>query len=698
VSVSRIVLCAGLLLLGGCSREAEPAPEGAFGAASWLPEDSACLLSLHAPASLWRDIAGSRAFADLSRLPFVRAAIAETGRSMAMLQVLRRQQPLLDDWLAVLEDASGHEVFVTAGRELVPFTAALLGCVQQVMFAQLAADLAGGRNRRARDQETARAVLTALLSHGDALHLPPVTLGLRLSDARRGASLIDRLVAAARSLPGKVASVRQGGADYRVWELTADAFPGWRQQLQRGLAQGGLPAAQIEALADFVAGLKLSVAAGLRGDCLLLSVGHGTQHLARLGSGRALAAAPAFAGLLDRNGRLLSLTWVSGALRDLGRLPVEPILALVGRALPAAPLGESRGGHFEDDLRRFLTELDARTGAAPPYLSATFVHRGLETLRFGVGTPSGDASAPLATWSKAGPAPLLALASRSAPAAADYDWLARWTSVFYGHFQALAVPRMSARERDEFTAFAAMFEPAFAEFDATTREFLLPAVDGTEALVVADGWLEFDRWPGAAQPLPAPVRLPRLACVWPMRDAGLWLRACRRYGAMLEELFAQLAGERQLPFALELPVPQLRRVEAGTLYSWLVPGLAAAIEPCVLVAGNTVVFAATPAHAQELLARTGGPAAGVVDLRGPAASAGTFDIAQACAWLQQDGQQVLHSLAAAGAMPDAEAQGIAMQIEVVLRALSAVKRLQVRRHRQEGLDVEHSWLEVEDGR
>jgi hypothetical protein len=707
--VSRVVLLCSLsfaLSFGAaCSHSSTTSASAeAFGAAAFVPEDAACLLSLRAPAQLVRDVAGSGAFAELARLPFVRDALREWQQSAAMLQSVRQRQPLLDDLLAVLADAGDREVFASAGPELVPFGKALLACMQQAVFARLATGFTARGNGPAREREAARELLAAVAAQGDALHLPPVVLGLRLADTRRAESLVDRLADVARRLPGKVARVREGGTDYQVYELTADAFPGWRPQLQRALAQTGLPADQVAAFAQFVAGFRLTVAAGVRGDWLLFAVGHGADHLARLGGDAALAACSAFAPLRRRGGDgLMSLCWTCGALRDLGGMPVEQVLSIVDRALPAAPLAESRpdpGQRFKDDLRRFLTEISARKGGAVPYLSATFRNRGLETLRFGGGHSGGGGDAPLGIWAKAGQSPLLAVAWRSPSMKAEYERLAHWAPVFYGHFLALAVPRMAAGERADFARFAAVFGPAFAEFDATTREHLLPGVDGAEGLLVCDGWLEPAHWPRDPRPQSAPFRLPRPAFVLQVRDAEHWLAACRGYGAMLRGLCARLGADPRAAALPELPALQERRVAAGTLWVWPRPEPDLGIEPCMLVAGRTVVFALTPAHAEGLLARnwgaSAGPAAtGPVDVRAAAGAVGTVDLAGFRDWLQHDVAGVLRGAPGSG---PADGDDIAAWLDTVLRAFAAVRRFEYRCHRDDGAEVEHGWLEVVDGR
>src|SRR5262249_28307617 len=88
--VSRVVLLFLLSLCAACrdsvsepGRVRRASPEE-FGAAAFVPADAACFASLRAPAQLVRDIAASRAFAELSQLPSVRGAMQQWQQSAAM--------------------------------------------------------------------------------------------------------------------------------------------------------------------------------------------------------------------------------------------------------------------------------------------------------------------------------------------------------------------------------------------------------------------------------------------------------------------------------------------------------------------------------------------------------------------------------------------------------------------------------------
>jgi hypothetical protein len=716
---------------------AETAP---LGAAHWIPEDASLFTSAHQLGTQWQAIVRSQAIQGLLRTPLAQFASLQVNMHPAMQQFrLARRNPLIREALALAEDAFSQEVFLYVDHHGADCLQALSSFYGAIWMESMVQGVRQGI-RQADDPLAPQAetlapqfVIEQLLARQDDLRMPGIVFGFRLRDPARCAALLANLatqfppdapVALEQlaigdgqywSIAGSVAELLPPEA---VADMNAELPPGDQPAPQQGpgpralaemsaeLLQKGIAPDQIEALQTFLLSQTLAISVGLRKDYILVSLGRDNEHLAALGSSANLAASARLAPLhkvLRPN--LLGLSYVHEDLSSAAAIAPDAFdetlnelwLELGDRVPPDLP------SRVRDDVQLLIEEINAGLPESLPTLSVSFWNEGIEGFVFRPVTPGSlDASGPLAILGHAGIDPLFAFARRSPPSAPAYNQLVDWAQRLYGYFEDYAQPEIPPEGREEFERFQTVVLPTLAELHTTTRDLLLPSLDGSQTLWTGDtkGQLQAADPSGANQPLE--IRYPRLAMVQQLHDSAQFLQACTAYLETINRFLTRLAESDPLVESTSLPAPQNRAVDGGTVYWYPIPPLeglpvsAPDFEPHALLTANRLILAFTPEQSQALATEEQPPQPPALDLRQPAGKVAWFDFRQLCELLLDDAETIVAAMIRSGEIPGQMEVPIAMHLQPLRQALGALGNYSSRTYLEDRRQITHSHWSLQD--
>jgi hypothetical protein len=676
-----------------------------LGAAAWIPQDASYFSASFRLGEQWKAFSESGAFKKLMTLPVVQMGLQQITQNPFYIQLLERRKsdPLLASALEVASDAWSREIFIYADAGLTRvFSAACDIYLQFFLEGLRSAASQDSRSGPPAPPSLAPAIISSVLQHEKDLRFPPVILGFRLSRPDAARSFLADIAKTFRDqLPVPLQEESVAGGSFHTIKLDAKMIPpGEREDLSNGLRSEGVAAEAIEKFNAFLDSQTLAISVGVRGDYLLFSIGPDLEHLAKLGQGKSLAEAKALAPVRRIwKPRAASLLYVDANLLGTGKAPVDNWMLALDKlieSLPAKDLPEGLIPRVKKDVRALLEDVNRYLPDSAPLVSAGFLNQGLEGYSFSAVDPTLDAGKPLSILSRAGTSPLVAVAGRSARMADAYVKFARWVKVAYGYFEDYGVPRIPEGDRADFERFRKVFLPAIKELHETTESLLVPAIDGCQDLIVLDGGGKLPSFPGSAEPLPAPLRYPRPALIVEVNDAEKLQQAFSRYRETVNKFLKQAGPELEFsPF--EIPAPASRQHAGGTLYTYPLPfSLGPDFEPHALVSGKYAVLSLAPSHSKDMVESSATMPEGVVKLSAAAAVAYRVDLRGLSGLVFEDLGIFLSQLQKQGALPEEAAKLIGLHLPVLKEVLGALKSCSGRVYVEDGLQVHHSWLEVED--
>lgn len=671
----------------------------AFGAATIIPADASYFSSTLRLKEQWNAVVNSRAMRKLLELPgaqMLRQQILQSPPFLEFQQQLQRN-PLLSRALDVISDAVSHEVFFY-GDARVPEVIDALWSVYGAMF------LPDSAARGARPFSLRRGVET-MVELKDKLRFPGIVIGFALSkpDAAREllADLLKQLDAAGVGIP--LLDQKIGEGQYHTLLIGGRMVPPpLRAELTRALLREGLPPVLVSDFDALVSSRTLAISVGLLKKHLLLSLGSGTEHLGRLGQRPSLAESPALDPARSRfKDGLVSLVYIAKELTFSGKLRRDEAVAMVDNFLETVPAGELPDGlpaRLKKDVGQLVDDINSQTPDASPVVSVTFKNRGLESFTFSAkGSSNLDTRRPLTLLGKAGAAPIAVVASRGKRSQRAYELFAHWVGVGKGYFEDLMVPKMSPEDRVEYRRFHDLFVPALKDLDAATRELLIPAVDGFQGALVADGAGTLRGIPGTPVSFAEPIRVPRPALMLEVNDPEKLKQAFARYRDTANR-FIQRAAKSDIgldPFVI--PEPETRPFAGGTLYTYRLPvEIGGGFEPHALLVGNLVVLSLFPEQSKSLLEATARWDGEVVDLAGAAGRAYRIDLRGLVNLIAEDVGIVLRFMAANGVVPAETVTLVSTHLPAAREALGAFRSFSGRVYTEGEYLVHHSWLNVVD--
>ncbi len=721
-SVSRrfcycLLILPGISVAAGRSFAAEPLPaamHSEFGAANWIPEDAGLFGANYRCLERWQAFTQTRAYQEILTMPAVQMGLSWVRQQpyLGQLAMMRAQNPLLDDGLNVLQDAFSQETFVYVDKRGPGFINELGGLYNSFIlnsFLQGINESTAALPAYSEEENKAR-ILRDLLATQDDLHVPGLVFGFRLSDPQAGRDLLARLTPILRqSIPLPFQEESLGGGEFLTLSLSAAMFltPDAQARMEAEFELADVDAETVEQFVAFVRSQTLSISLGMRDDYLLFSLGADNSHLKNLGSGISLAECKALAPLRKHfRSRLIGLSYVHPGLTQSGKMDVEGTVAKLGDLLKLAeekmPTGLAE--RVITDATSLLSEINESLPEAQPTVSASFWNEGTESFTFSALAPGSlESGKPLSILSHAGQSPLLALAAHSPPSLPHYNRLVFWIQRFYGYFTDYAAPQIPAESVADFEQFEALALPALQNFHETTRDLLLPSLEGGQSLFVLDADGALTKSPDTKELLSQPIRFPRPAMIVELKDAQKFIAAWRQYREIANSLLLEVAKANADVSETQLPPPVQRRLGDATLYTYPIlaeydPALYLNddFEPHALVSSKYFVLSLSSQHSQQLLGDHPLPASAKIDLEQPAGRAAWFDFLALKDLICDDAEAILALVEDEKGLDPNLSLLIDMHIDKFRRILGAVHNYRSRTYEEEGLCVKHSWLKLQD--
>ncbi|NQT85873.1 hypothetical protein HQ560_03855, partial [bacterium] len=655
-----------------------------LGAAAYVPDDVAVYSSAFRLLDQWTRIWQSNAVQSLARTPLAQYALAwvQMNPFFRQAQMQLQQNPFVIQMLPVLKDAMSNEVFVCAGPESVQTLGALLRIIQSVQRQGVRVGLQGGDGP---GQPDVGLLLQTVLAEEQHLRMPSVLMGGKLKNAAAATQFLDLWMPQIPPTPvGKVEKKAIRGANFYVLDFKGSSLPPEVfADLARELARAKIAPGARSRLIEFLMSQRVVVAVGILDDYLMMAVGRDLSALDTWGARNPLAAAPALepARKLYRPG-LTSIGYSSEALYRLFTPTREGMTAgwgsvkgLITAMKPPQGLAE----RLDKDVARLIEKIELPVPRRE--LTLSFDNKGSETFVFGGALGALDHSEPLAILAHRGKNPILSSASHAAPNPGVYVEAVEWIKIGFGYFSDYAVPTMDKAGRKEYEKGMKFVLPFLDSIDKTTRECIVPSIDGVQSVCVIDGGGSLARVPGV-RAMPVPFPIPRIGLATQLNDPVKFKQGMRRYMAAARKLIAdiQTAYPRGgIPTDFRLRSPMTEAVAGGTLYYYRIPGeLGNDVLPCALLKGNLLVLSTSGGLAGEMVEARPMPGNAVVPLDRPIGAASIVDARRAWKYLQRVSDTaftVMMGMGRRGMRPAEQQQAmvIKMHVDILWRALGAIR-------------------------
>ncbi|MEM7231747.1 MAG: hypothetical protein AAF517_06215 [Planctomycetota bacterium] len=678
---------------GGAS--STPKTTSPFGAASWLPADASFFSSMLGMQEQWKVFRASGAMKKLLAHPTVQGLLAQLQGSppFQQFQAVTASDPMAKAAFEVLSDAMSSEIFVYGDKDCAPFANALSELSWKIYFPMELWEPVF-RGERPPEFDPERLALTAL-EFKDQLKIPGLMLGFRLSNVESARTLLGGLM---QQLTASGAPIQEadigGGHFYSAPVSPGMAPPPMFDDMRRELLAEGISEATVGKLQSWLRSILVNVSIGIRRDYLLLSLGSGTEHLEALKGAAPLSESPGFAparGVLKPD--LISVSYASKQLNQ-NEFSAESLQSAIDRILgmlPKESLPKGLKERLKKDSDAFVAEVSKDLGSALSSLSVTFRNQGYETYSFAKASNTNiEATKPLGILSLAGASPLVTFARGGAVLAKPYGQLSRGIAVLYGYYEDFIVPQIPKADLSEVRRFQETFTPLFKALDKTTRESLIPSLEGGQGLLVVDSKGNF----GPFLPLPETIGVPRPAVVWEVNDKDRFVSALTGYIDVLNQFIAKASELDPSLDSFEMPPPNSRQTEAGTVFSYgpLGPGL----EPHFLVGPKHIVFSIAVDQSQTILSSKKGPNSSEVKLDANSESVLHVDLAQASTWILSAAEFFVWQAVEQRMIDGPTAEMIGAHLPLLREVLGTIRSYSSRTYLEKDLRVTHSHFRVVD--
>jgi hypothetical protein len=708
----------------------------------WVPANVAFYSSTLRLGEQLEIIANSNAWNRLTNMPavqmawqFIQMGLSQPGGPGDQLRQFFAD-PENQQLMELLHDGFAHEIVIYGDQQTSDFIRVVQDTMNAVRFGSITV-----HPDAEPENVPARAALAALDARRDRLAPPNLVVALKLTDTSRAKDqlvrlekILEPLMDEEPQLKGRLKHTTVAKADFLNLELDGSLIP-WDEVPWEEMAnQPG----QFDKLKAKLQSMKLTIAAGIRGDYLLLSVGASLEHLAALGSGKLLADIPEFKPLEKyAKERLTGISYASKPfLEAMGSVDrqIDQMTQMLRQVLPQAEVPEE----LRQRILKDVDELSADVKKALPIPGAAFefsylTARGGESYSYDWSqNPVIDGSKPLPLLDHVGGHPLLAVVGRSKYSPEQYDLLRKWIKKGFGYFEEFAVPQFSPDERQKYQQFSEAVAPLIQRLDKATGQMLLPGFADGQAAFVLDAKITSRQWfkglpqHGRALPMIEP------AIVLGVADETLVRNAFSEYQSIADAFVEKIKqiDPDAIPAGFTLPRPEVQtRAATGTgsatsnVYLYKVPkecGVDSQLALTTGLAKDVAVLSLAPSQAAELLsniplaASSDGPLA---DHSKPLAGACYFNWAgtvdAATPWVDFAVRSAASEAAGAGgaalfltdAQPRAEepaeqddptTQAILEQVHTVLDVLKCLRTVEVASYLENGAMVTHTRCEFQD--
>jgi hypothetical protein len=614
-----VVLVAGIVPLAPVAR-AEDEVEKLDLSLQWMPGDAAFYVAVLRNREQVEAAANSQAWKKLKELPAVQhawrlahAKLQEPESPLAPLLALY-QRPENRELVRLLGDMASEEIFCLGGDSWIRFAdvAGQLAGTLQFNPATMMLKAQGKQEEAAKLQ--AKMILKALAEHADALQIPDVVIGCKISDVSRAETQLKRVedwlhrqADRNEKLKGRVDRRKVADGDFLTLTLSGSMIP-WDEWLE--------DTEDYEDTIKKLNELQVTIALGIRHRYLLLSLGSSTDYLQKLDGHNGLVDRPELKLLAPfSKHRLTSISYLSRAMHaKLATSPkdIDRAFERAGGYLDKAGLSEEMHERIAKDMKRMAQDLKTFFPEVGAILGFSFLDgHGLQSYEYDWGAyPRRDSSQPLELLDHVGSDPLIAAVSHSKPAPQRYDILVKWLGIGRGYFEDFVLPLLGDERASKYKTACNLLLPILHRIDEATRQDLLPALATGECGFVLDAKLKSRQWYRGLPAVKTPLPLPEPAFICGIADSSKFRTAFAEYRMALNDLIlaARELGAKQMP-AFQIPEPEDRPVPGGTLYYYpnqllQLFGVDAQILPTAGLSDKVLALTISRAHAERLLAKT----------------------------------------------------------------------------------------------
>lgn len=623
------------------------AAESVTPGAAIVPADAAFLSGTLRGREQYDLFIKSNAYATLQGLPSVAKALDEAATQMSQpgnplaMAGMFMQMPENQEALALLQSMVATDTFVYGTPAWVK-VANLLRKVQQAQQASNIAMFTKAGGLLADTQAaTTRMMVKVLADNPKEIVIPDLVWGFRTSQQeaadtqlKRIEQLLKKFTQAQPMLADAVGRQTIGKGDFVTLTISPDPTL-LRIMLADTADELGLDE-EVNAILSRVGELKFVVALGRVDDHVILSLGGGTEHLAKLASSGSLLDSEPFKVVRDAQEKSLTgISYISeGLAKALGQSAddVKQAKELAATLAETGNLSEEAKADAEKLLDSLVSGYASRLPVPGPWVSCSYLtdqgYAG-EVWNWSQNLPW-NGSQTLDLLKYVGGSPVAAIAFRTETDAETFESLVAWVSALLQFAEKHLVPMADDDAKTGFEAFQKHILPLGKDLAETIRSKFLPALKNGQFGLVLDAKSTTTkiqkRLPASADPLP----IIEPAIVLAIDDATLFREGLSDLFALSDKLLTAIReiGKPAVPAGYRIPDPEQRDVTGGKLWNFALPesGLDEQIQMSIGVGEKVAVFSLVPAQAERLLTATSlETARGLTAFDSPLAAAAALD-------------------------------------------------------------------------
>jgi hypothetical protein len=657
----------------------------------------------------------SNAYAKLKDLPAMKMAMQHLAHEM---QEGKGPAPLIQffhapenkDLTALIHDLWRQEIFVYGGEDFTRFLklASQMNGTMRIdrMLRQMQTGMRGGNQNEAQ----VRGLLDAIKSSNDVV-FPDVVFGFKLSKTEPAKTQLARLEGLVKHVleehhpefKDRLKPYSQSGAQGFTVEADGSLVPWDKLDIEQFEEEKGEYQAVIEKLKS----LKLNLTFAVKGDYLLISLGSGTQQLAKFGTGPALYSREEFAPLKKAGDKkITAVSYTSRKmLAEVMTTPedVKEIVKGLKKELEGADISKELREKIERDVDNASKDLASQLPKPGAKMGFEFLTpTGVEGFNYNY-APADAATKQLTILDQVGGHPLVMTAGRGHDMTPSYRTMVKWLKVFFEHAMAVAEEKFpGAGEMAKNPMEQAL--PFLKRFDEITGTMMLPALaDGQSAFVLDAKWQSSKWFPELDQHETA-LPLLEIGLVMGVSDADLLIKGLKSYRQLINDI---LELGRNLSDKIPesgVPAAETKQLHSGTMYFWPVPdmGQDKQIQPNFAISRDFIVGSLSEGHSERILKTTssGNELRRLADGK-PISSAAMVDFAgivsAARPWIEKFAlPQALEQAPEDKMPPGMKKADIPPQVATIFNALSCLKRFASVTYREGDATVTHHEMIVED--
>jgi len=514
----------------------------------------------------------------------------------------------------LLLEAGSDEIFVFGSKQWTDFFRGFARISQVQTTGTYAALLGGG------DPNTGqlRAILRALQQNKAQLQIPGLVVGFKLATPdkaarllKQGTTILEGLAAGMKEIEDRLKTKKIGGSEFLVVELDGSLIP-W-EEAENNLKDLEEQKGEFKPLLDHLKKMKLTVAVGVSGNYLLLSLGESATDLeAFLGKGKKLIDHEAIQPIREAGAkRFTSLGYLSKELVESAggsyASSYSDFFKSLQEAIKKADLKEERKKQILaafDDLTKDLDKAaKIEYGASVGYSYLT--NFGYEIYAHDATKNPNNEKIRFAMHEHWGGTPIFATSFGCyIPNADTYKQFVQYVKKGHEIAEGILSDNLDANAMDEYKKAMQKIQPSLVKLDKCLSETFIPAMQQSGLGIVMDGKWKSKNWTTFGVATEKEMPMIELGLLIGVSDAKKFNQGWKEAREILNELLEKLSDlpNSGIPPGLSLGAPST----GEGLFWWEIP--TSPFDPQVVPTAGTgkaaSVFALSKKHAARLIQPT----------------------------------------------------------------------------------------------